>query len=666
MNIIRKRLEIHLLSDMCCGTGEGNGSSIDQLTAVDETGLPYIPAKRLKGLLREQAEFLVDYGNISRDTLIKLFGGLNGREGTIRVDNAVIENYEQLLRVLPGIASAAEVTGVFCSAKAQTAINEAGIAKRGSLRITQVVNKNHKFIAMIAIIDGDSEMLELLENSVKTLRHIGANKTRGYGEVKCVLLNDSTSDNICGTFDALDEINDGPVQTIKYRITLLDDIVISAGSNARIDYVSGNMLQGAFAKYLVNSPALDSFLQEVTFSNAYINGFQPIPFGFIAIKNDSRKCFSLSDGYVQSEKEQYVPVNGYYCIKDTEFRKATVKTATEYHYSTKGHLIFTYKKIVKGQIFEGSVRGPKRLLIGLRQLIDVNKGQLYLGGSSRAQYGRIAFQFGEEINHNRITTADTMIVELQSDVVIRDEYGAVTSKATDLIEIMRSVCPRVQNPEKDKSDGISVKTVTIGGYNAVWKLPIPQMTAFSKGSAIVLKNCVKGIEINAYGSLDEISFGGTGQYRIRQANELKEFDIPDDHDSEEATLDRDNTDNEAITGEIKVITDKIEENKLLVSIKSEALKMANEQFRSDISASAAMRVSALFQTNPTKEELAAGIRNNLQSGSNQALFEYANGIISSWEEKFGGSDDRLFRIYMKTYLSQIKRRYQQLKGGEAR
>ena len=48
-------LNIELLSDTLVGSGEGWGVTIDSDIVFDKYGLPYIPAKRIKGCLRESA-----------------------------------------------------------------------------------------------------------------------------------------------------------------------------------------------------------------------------------------------------------------------------------------------------------------------------------------------------------------------------------------------------------------------------------------------------------------------------------------------------------------------------------------------------------------------------------------------------------------------------------
>jgi CRISPR/Cas system CMR subunit Cmr4 (Cas7 group RAMP superfamily) len=48
-------LKLTLLSPCLIGSGEGFGAVIDSDIVFDEFGIPYIPAKRIKGCLRDSA-----------------------------------------------------------------------------------------------------------------------------------------------------------------------------------------------------------------------------------------------------------------------------------------------------------------------------------------------------------------------------------------------------------------------------------------------------------------------------------------------------------------------------------------------------------------------------------------------------------------------------------
>lgn len=56
------KISITLLSDTCISDGERYNSYIDNDICYDKYGLPYIPAKRIKGCLRESAMEVNDMG----------------------------------------------------------------------------------------------------------------------------------------------------------------------------------------------------------------------------------------------------------------------------------------------------------------------------------------------------------------------------------------------------------------------------------------------------------------------------------------------------------------------------------------------------------------------------------------------------------------------------
>ena len=49
------KLTIKLLSDLCTYSGDTYNSVVDTDVVYDENGIPYIPAKRIKGCIREAA-----------------------------------------------------------------------------------------------------------------------------------------------------------------------------------------------------------------------------------------------------------------------------------------------------------------------------------------------------------------------------------------------------------------------------------------------------------------------------------------------------------------------------------------------------------------------------------------------------------------------------------
>ena len=96
---MKKILQIELKSDLCAGSGESLGSLIDTDICYYRYGFPYIPSKRLKGLIRESFIEYMDWSNNEKLKTIKqeLFGVENSRNsGNLKVDNAYFENIDKI------------------------------------------------------------------------------------------------------------------------------------------------------------------------------------------------------------------------------------------------------------------------------------------------------------------------------------------------------------------------------------------------------------------------------------------------------------------------------------------------------------------------------------------------------------------------------------------
>jgi CRISPR/Cas system CSM-associated protein Csm3 (group 7 of RAMP superfamily) len=72
------QLEITLDSDALVGSGESYGSIIDGDVVFELNGLPYIPAKRIKGCLRDAAEeILFLFGKADPNYKIKIINEID-------------------------------------------------------------------------------------------------------------------------------------------------------------------------------------------------------------------------------------------------------------------------------------------------------------------------------------------------------------------------------------------------------------------------------------------------------------------------------------------------------------------------------------------------------------------------------------------------------------
>ncbi len=102
-------IEIELESDVLVGSGEGWGGVIDSDVVFDDYGLPYIPARRLKGCLREAAMEVTEAFMLCSQLVlppVEMLFGSPGQEKSapIMISNAYLKDYENICQWLQYIA----------------------------------------------------------------------------------------------------------------------------------------------------------------------------------------------------------------------------------------------------------------------------------------------------------------------------------------------------------------------------------------------------------------------------------------------------------------------------------------------------------------------------------------------------------------------------------
>lgn len=190
-------LKITLNSDSLIASGEGYGSVIDSDIVFDELGIPYIPAKRIKGCLRDSLQEIAKIfcsSTIDKElALDKLFGNNNKSLNSLaNFSNLKIKDYENNSKWLNYIqnefseyVSSSIVTSFFTDIRQQTCIADDGVSQDHSLRTSRVLKKGLEFEGKIEITSDDTVILDSLLLACVNLRKIGSNRTRGFGEISC-------------------------------------------------------------------------------------------------------------------------------------------------------------------------------------------------------------------------------------------------------------------------------------------------------------------------------------------------------------------------------------------------------------------------------------------------------------------------------------------------
>ncbi|MGH7453354.1 MAG: RAMP superfamily CRISPR-associated protein [bacterium] len=212
------QLRIELLSPTLAGSGVGFGSGIDTDVVFDDLGLPYIPAKRLKGCLRDAAEEvreMFSLAGIKADQIqIENTFGETGNESAAPVyfSNLYLENHEQTQAWLryflksndyKHLVTSDRILDTFTEIRQQTKIDD-GVAFEHSLRTIRVLRKGLKFCGEVRFESDDEHILNTLLLACLNFRRFGTKRNRGLGEVSCFLLNEEgQAQSIADTLEAL-------------------------------------------------------------------------------------------------------------------------------------------------------------------------------------------------------------------------------------------------------------------------------------------------------------------------------------------------------------------------------------------------------------------------------------------------------------------------------
>ncbi len=174
------KYKIEFFSCWHCGSGLSAGADVDALVIKDKNGIPFIPGKTIKGLLREAVEEIL-YSEVedahSVDELIKESFGLfvdknNFRKGSMFFTNA------ELSPSLQSKIQTVQLEKYLYTSIASTAIEENGIAKDFSLRKIQLVVPCELYGTIMNVPDN---MEEILAKGLKFIKRVGVNRNRGLG-----------------------------------------------------------------------------------------------------------------------------------------------------------------------------------------------------------------------------------------------------------------------------------------------------------------------------------------------------------------------------------------------------------------------------------------------------------------------------------------------------
>ena len=195
-------LEINFLSTWHSGTGKGEGMHLDATTRKDELGLPMLPGRQIKGLIRhalttgahwnhwshEVVDRLCGIGNIAGIETEKTLSRFDTQAGHLKISSARLKQQWIDYMSQKDVLERKPVCQHFYRTQRQTKLDFNGIAEDKSLRTLEVCIP----VTLYSRIEWHSpeinQDLAILKQAIALIRSAGAHTSRGLGRVSCTLL----------------------------------------------------------------------------------------------------------------------------------------------------------------------------------------------------------------------------------------------------------------------------------------------------------------------------------------------------------------------------------------------------------------------------------------------------------------------------------------------
>lgn len=566
----RYRLKIELLSDLCAGNGKGYNSSLDTDVCQDKYGFPYIPGRRIKGILRECALELSDWGyEIDPDTL---FGKEGDSFAPVRIGSAELESADTIRQMIednPNVSVFApqNVLNCYSYIRTNTAVDyETGVADDQSLHNMRVVNKGTVFYADVRL--KYPKMKDLLERCCVVYRHMGLHRTRGLGEV-CVSL-----------VEPLEEVSPNHIALkegatrLEYRVDLLEPFInksVTVGESRTLDYIDGAKILGLTAGYLHDSRIFSGFMDQgdVFFSNAYLmkndQRLTEVPAYIYSVKNHPdqfrNKLYAYEPDWQQEDAEQgsikkrrddivvskddgslleefqlnqakhcYVSIDG------TSLIKESVQTEEHYHHrrpedksigraksNDDGNAdLYTLSSICPWQSFGGFVTGEPEQIKTVYEALT-SKNDFFMGYGSSSEYGKVRITVTNTVTDEKpleLFDVKKLAIKLESPTIVYSENACYSTDKNDLLaEVLAALGLSESDVEEEKEYYLTYTVV--GGFNVTWKRRKPTIYAFDKGSVLVLSfKEEQDITIPKHYYLGERTAEGFGEFSVEKVEDV--------------------------------------------------------------------------------------------------------------------------------------------------
>ena len=552
------KIKIELKTDLCASNGMSAGNSLDNDLCFDSYGLPVIPGRRLKGILRQGAQFLQENRMLSAEDVTAIFGSNLGAEGGIAIGNAELENAQGIKAAIqkqkndPGF-SPTSIIRLFTYTKGQTAMVN-GVADEQTLRYTRVLSmfdpvNNAPLVFYAPVETADPCFAEKLGLCCQSVRHIGLMRNRGLGWVKLSLEGECESSE--KSYVPIGTGNDEHV--IAYTVAL-DSSIVLPGCSEQLTAIPGRSIVGCIAsayilKYGCSDPGNDT-----SFCDLFLNGkakwsdltpvidgkrSEPAPLMLVEIKNNA----SIVNRFNSSPDGKQKSVEGMFAVRSRDgYCIASVEKETTAHFShatnKRAKQLYYRSSVSSRLLYSGEVILPAKYIERISALLIPGAG-LRLGGSKSAQYSecRITAANNKAFHTTAINVhkGESVFAVLASDLLFFSDGMPVLDNSEIREKLCSVIGDAVSAYEPRFIDYVTYHT--IGGYNAMWHLQKQQRTVVSGGSVFCL-TVTKDAQLPSELYVGEYLQEGFGHIRIISSAEMGRLS---DNKNRKCTVDSDSS-----------------------------------------------------------------------------------------------------------------------------
>lgn len=497
------KLKIELLSDFCTGSGEGFNSTVDTDAVFDEYGFPYIPAKRLKGCIRESCLELEELGMVPMGCVTEIFGREGDDPSLFSLSDAYPKQYEEMLSDLLGekdkiLTNFQNVAGLYSYTRTQTSLDSnTGAAEKNSLRTIRVVKKGMLFEADLIISPRmTKEEKEYLKLATELVTHMGIHRTRGLGTVKIICQEEKKE----GRQEAV-HWKFGERNRIFYSIFLKSSMLNKSpeGNQTKTQpYIEGGKVLGLLAEGLGKERFQELTKDELIISNAYIMHGEkrctPLSVSLQKRKDqgfDEKGSMEVMDMlYARDIHEQMTPVGGKFV--DPDGYVVNVDTEINYHHrrpedksigyanGLDGSAFYQMEAIHKKQKFGGMILATKKQAEIICSIFSSMR-ETRMGYGRNTQYGAVELSIDgvESIEEKK---PEKLVydfqIKLNTPVILYNQNGMYSAD----VNVLCTYLGEVLGVEDLALGQMFLTYETIGGFNVTWKRRKPIITAIGKGS----------------------------------------------------------------------------------------------------------------------------------------------------------------------------------------